>query len=414
MTSDEYDKQGQEHYQNGEYEAALNAFREGLARFPRDPDLVLGVAMAHIQLGDYIQACELLEGLRRRSQGWPDVLQGLAECYLCLGQKSKAMSCVEEALGVQKDAEFLTALAVILYRHNQFKEAARCYRRGADVDPGHAPAHLGYGVCCHRTGNPGAAVEALRRAISADPSYWEAYSYLGNLLYDLRKRGESKELLGKIPVDKLWDPMAIDRLLKLYAGKEDREKKRLVEIRRREVERILQQSRERGLLDELSEKLDRQVLKRPDPEEGAFWKGRTGAGARAGAELEEALARIFDAPCAFDDGRRPKIVHFDKALCEGYLAGLTRFMADQQRGLAARKARRKEDRKKLVETADAASLLFYGAEIIREMHKRFKQPIIDKSLIGKLANALKRYKIIASASPRAAAAWTTATEALRA
>jgi len=408
MTSDDYDKKGQEHYQNGEYDAALAAFREGLARFPKDSDLTLGCAMAHIQLGDYIQACEILESLRRRSGVCPDVLQGLAESYLCLGKKAKAMECVEEALVGQKDPEFLTALAVILYRHNQFKEASRCYRQAADSDPGHAPAHLGYGVCCHRTGNGKAAVEALRRAISADPKYWEAYSYLGNLLYDMRRRSESKSLLGKIPVEKLWDPIAIERLLKLYAGKADRERRRLVEQRKREVERILQQSRERGLLDELSEKLDREVLKRP--ERGVFWSGRPSS--KTGSRMEELLGRIFEAPCDFGEGKKPKIAHFDKALCETYIEDLTRFLSDQSRRIGRASAVSKTEREKIVVRSDVAGLLFYGTEVLLEMRRRFKQAIIDKELIQKLSSALRRYRVCAAASPRALAAWNAANDAL--
>lgn len=413
-SSDEYEKEGRDHYNLGEFDAALATFKEGLSRFPDDPDLLLGRAMSHIRLGDYVQACGLLEGMRKKNPHWGDVLQGLAEANLWLGKKKEAIDCIEAATeGSEIEPSAVNGMALLLYEHDQFEEAAVYYRKAAALDSEYAPAHLGLGVCMHRLKRTQEAVAAIGRAIRSDPNYWEAYSYLGNILFDLKKRREAKAILDKIPVSELWDPVTLRRLIRMSWRKTDADRRKALLTRQKELEKLRQSSDLDDFLDELGGRVDQASLKAHPRSEGRFWTGDPSKAPNIGLRINEMLSRMFSAPCAFDGTQRPRLIRFDRGLCEEYLVCLAKFLDEERWWIRHYKA--SKNRIKLhnaLEASGAAGLLFYGAEIIREMRRRYKDKIISSAVIGKLQLSLKRFEPYAQTGSRAKEAWDKVTLAL--
>ncbi|MBI5201904.1 MAG: tetratricopeptide repeat protein [Elusimicrobia bacterium] len=238
MDSNEYDEQGRKLFLNGRYEESLETFREGLRRFPGDEDLELGIGMCQARLGNVIPAVETLEGLRRRSPDWGDVLLGLTDAYLKLGRVTAAREMAAEAVKTESDdPSFIHEVARLFFDHRRFVEAEALYRRASEQGEPYPPAHLGLGACLHRQGNLQGAEKAIREAIRIDPEYWPACQYLGNLLYELDRKQEAREVLERVPLDVTWHRLALERLVTMSPQEQPK---------RRKMEQMLQRSPRRA------------------------------------------------------------------------------------------------------------------------------------------------------------------------
>lgn len=237
MDSNEYDEQGRKLFLNGRYEESLETFREGLRRFPGDEDLELGIGMCQARLGNVVPAVEALEALRRRRPDWGDVLLGLTDAYLKLGRVQAARESAAEAVKSEDDPSFIHECARLFFDHRRFAEAEGLYRRAAQQTEPYPPAHLGLGACLHRQGNLQGAEKAIREAIRIDPEYWPACQYLGNLLYELDRKQEAREVLERVPLDVTWHRLALERLVNMSPEEQPK---------RRAMEAMLKRSPRRG------------------------------------------------------------------------------------------------------------------------------------------------------------------------
>lgn len=257
MDSNEYDEQGRKLFLNGKYEDALEMFREGLRRFPGDEDLELGIGMCQAKLGNVIASIDTLEALKRKRPDWGDVLLGLTDSYLKLGRTQAARDCAEEATKGETDASFIHEVARLFFDHRRFPDAERMYRRCIALGDQYAPAFLGLGACQHRLGRLADAEASIRDAIRIDAEYWPACQYLGNLLYELDRKQEAREVLDRVPLDVTWHRLALERLASLCPAELPK---------RREMEAMLKRSpaqRGKGLQAMLAQ-LEKRFDKKPN------------------------------------------------------------------------------------------------------------------------------------------------------
>lgn len=146
---------GVRHYRQGEYAAAVDRFREALARQPGSPDCFYNLGAAHHQ--------------RARSAGQADDLR-LAEQYyhLCLARSPDHAAC-------QK------ALAVLLVEERRSPEGvaileAWALRRPADPEP-----RLELARISQHHGDLDGAERHLAAALAIDPANHEALAAIGRI-----------------------------------------------------------------------------------------------------------------------------------------------------------------------------------------------------------------------------------------
>ena len=390
--SEVFEAEGRRLLAEGQADKALLVFRDGLTRFPDDADLLLGSALAHLEMGDFVQGCELLEPLAARFPGWAEVSESLVEACLRMGRTGKAVEAAEKAASQpEADHESVHLLGYMLFVHGHYAEAARCYERAARLNPTYAPARMGLAACRHRLGKKDEAVSLLQDLIRRAPDYWEAYAYLGNLLCDEGRVPEGKAVLEKIPLERLWDPTAIRRLLDLACKGSPR---------RRELKDRLEAVREGGSRAETPSQVLDEADRLLGPKTRRAKGFRIGAAAAKGksagpaARLESLLGALFRVPCGFGEGERPAFSHFDKELCAEFLARLAEFLEAAPPRIPP-------------------ELLFYAVEIVGEMRRRFKPGVIDEELLRRLREAMARLEPKAR-RVEARAAWTSLLKTLEA
>lgn len=229
QSSEEYEKEGLRLLQAERPAEALNVFVEGIRRFPGDADLTMGTAMSHLRLGDYAQACEILEDLRRTHRS-AETLQALAEAYLARGMTAEAVRAAEEAAaGARDDARQLSRLGRSFYSCRRYREALPFYELAAEASPDWSETWFGLGACQWALKQPASAEAALRRAVELDPKDWQARQFLGCVLCDVGRKKEAREMLESVPLEAPWQKPALERLVAMSWWPADKTRSRQME-----------------------------------------------------------------------------------------------------------------------------------------------------------------------------------------
>lgn len=437
--SDAFEKEAIGLLNRGEAETALRVLRDGLALYPGDKDLLLGVAMAQIALGNYVPAVRVLESLRAQHPTWGDVLQGLVEAYLAMNRKKQAVEAATQAIGPhEKDSEFCHVVGGMLFEHDLYREAAACHKRALELNRGFAPAYLAYGVCAHKLGDRSAAIDAVEKAVRHAPDFWEAASFLGNIFYDSKRRADAQRVWNSIPVDKLRDPVTLKRLILLCAGPQWAEKRKALRAQQKAVEKVRSTAprleKAGAVLEKLDERMDLASLARHPRGEGGYWNGMLTLvdrpAGKLGLQLNELLSRMAAAKLDLKKRTHPSIQRLDRKLTESFLVGLADFLDEfpwlyaynaAQQGIIREPGKKTESlydsssseepvrlagdladltpgerrRRGLANIfgwADVARLMFYGKAVLIESRKRIGKDVFPHAAVVKLREAVERLK----------------------
>jgi Flp pilus assembly protein TadD len=197
LSSDDFDEQAHQLYNEGRYDEALTVLREGVTLYPHAVELHIGIAYAHLAREDYAWARRSFEQALALDPDHEDGLAGLGETLLKLGDREGAMRTLERILqlGFEDDHELMLQIGRALFREGLVAPAHRFFDLAVSAQPDSPDAAACLGYASHRLGNDAGSLYWLRRALEIDAGYSEARIYLANLLYD---RGETEAALHQL------------------------------------------------------------------------------------------------------------------------------------------------------------------------------------------------------------------------
>lgn len=186
LSSDEYDEQAHQLYNEGRYDDALALLNEGLSLYPHAVELHVGSAYAQLAREEYGWARRSFERALGHDPEHEDALAGLGESLLKLGERGGALAAFERilALGLHEDHELMLQVGRALFREGMLAPAHRFFELAVNAHPDSPDAAACLGYASHRLGREGQALYWLRRTLALDPTYSEARIYIGNVLYD--------------------------------------------------------------------------------------------------------------------------------------------------------------------------------------------------------------------------------------
>lgn len=216
-TSDDFDEQAHQLYNEGRYDEALAVLRDGLTLYPDAVDLHVGAGYAYLAREDMAWARRAFAQALVLDADHPDGLAGMGEALLRLGQPGSALEHFERTLhlGLQDDGDLMLQIGRALFREGLFVHAHRYFELGSIASPDLPDAAACLGYTCHRLGRDAEAFYWLRRALRVDGRYAEARIYLANALYD---RGDNEAALHHleqtVPEDH-FDELGVWRVIEL-------------------------------------------------------------------------------------------------------------------------------------------------------------------------------------------------------
>ena len=217
LSSEEYDEQVHQLYNDGDYEGALEMLKEGLSLYPNAVELCVGMGYARLAREEYAWARQAFERALVLDQGREDALVGLGETLLRFGEREAALCLFERvaALGFEDDVELMLTMGRALYRESLYAESRDVFAKAAAARPDNAEAAASLGYSLHRLGDEVGAGRQIRRALRLDPDLHEARVYLGHLLYDRGDWDGALRELERVPPLDHWDSLAVWRLIEL-------------------------------------------------------------------------------------------------------------------------------------------------------------------------------------------------------
>jgi len=106
---------------------------------------------------------------------------------------SRLQECLEAPGILQADRLWMIDnLGYAYFRLGRPSDALTCCRQAIELDPGHAYAYKGQGVCLAGLGQLDAGVASLLKAISLEPNFFDAYHDLAVVLMQAGHHDQAK------------------------------------------------------------------------------------------------------------------------------------------------------------------------------------------------------------------------------
>ncbi|NOT07768.1 MAG: tetratricopeptide repeat protein [Gemmatimonadales bacterium] len=217
LSSDDFDEQAHQLYNQGRYDEALETLKDGLAIYPSAVELHIGMGYAHLAREEFAWSRRAFEQALALDADHEDALAGMGEALLAVGDQAGALQRFERLLqlGFQEDHEMMLQAGRALFRSGLLAQAYRYFdlAQTADANCSEAAACLGY--VSHRLGRDGGAFFWLKRTLAIDPKYVEARIYLANMLYDRGESGAALTHFEKTDPDDHFDELGLWRTIEL-------------------------------------------------------------------------------------------------------------------------------------------------------------------------------------------------------
>ncbi len=224
LSSEEYDEQAHQLYNEGRFEEAIEVLDEGLALYPNSVELHVGVGYAQLAREEYAWARTSFEQALTLEPEHEDGLAGLGEVLLKLGQDKAAVRCFRRTLelGYNDDIDLMLQVGRSLFREGSTRERLDFFELSKEFfeaasrqapDSAEALACIGYSE--HRLADDEASIAALRHALQIDGDHSEARIYLANILYDRNEYEAALYHFERTTADDHWDELGLWRIIEL-------------------------------------------------------------------------------------------------------------------------------------------------------------------------------------------------------
>lgn len=216
-SSEEYDEQAHQLYNEGHYDEALTLLREGLLRHPQSVELHVGVGYARLAREEYAWARQSFEFALVLDPEHEDALAGIGEVGLVLGHVEHAFASLQRLvdLGYDDDHELMLQVGRALFREGFFVEARRFFELGRVHHPRSPELAASLGYTAHRLGLEADAFYWLRRALALESDYPEPRVYIANILYDRGENGPALHHFARLSPDDHLDDLGVWRTIEL-------------------------------------------------------------------------------------------------------------------------------------------------------------------------------------------------------
>jgi Flp pilus assembly protein TadD len=216
-SAEEYDRQAQRLYEAGDYDGAMEMLRRGAALYPGAVELLVSTGYTYLAREEFLWARRSFSQALDSEPDHEDALVGLGESRLKLGERARGFQCFERVLelGFGRDLDLMLSIGRALFREGLWEHAERFFRRAVAADENSADAAADLAYTLHRRGDGVQARLWLDRCLELDEENHDARVLLANLFYEGGEPESALDHLERIPLDSMWDPLSVWRLVEL-------------------------------------------------------------------------------------------------------------------------------------------------------------------------------------------------------
>jgi Flp pilus assembly protein TadD len=158
QTAESLNKQGDDYFDAGQYQKAIDAYQQAVRLQPDYPEAYLNLGDAYYNLDRYDEAVAADKQAIALRPDWAAAYHALGNAYLKLDRSAEAIEALKHAVDLDpKDEEARSALSlayydqgVAAYNANRYEEAVVAYQQAVNFKPDYAEAHNNLGDAYRR------------------------------------------------------------------------------------------------------------------------------------------------------------------------------------------------------------------------------------------------------------------------
>ena len=177
----------------GKYAMAVSVFGELLKDYPNTVAAYLGRGTALALSGALEDAGKDFSAALVLSPHSVDALKRRAQVYSALGREKEALTDLDAAVQVSKDADSYYQRGLSYYKLRNYRRGITDLQTSARLEHANKATYNYMGQCYICMGQPTLALENFRKALALDPSYKEALVNLGQAYKEWAKEREAFE-----------------------------------------------------------------------------------------------------------------------------------------------------------------------------------------------------------------------------
>ena len=179
ILAEAYKQLGKIYSAEGNYQASINAFENGLATLNAN-DALIDLSIAYFHTGQYSKGIEPLQRVLATDTQNPIAHHMLGKSYFMMAEFDKAARELQETLRISPgdyDAEYTLGLCYL--KQKNVTQARQLYERMADRMGNRPALRVLIGRAYRETGFLAESIEEFKKAIALDPKFPRVHYYLG-------------------------------------------------------------------------------------------------------------------------------------------------------------------------------------------------------------------------------------------
>jgi tetratricopeptide (TPR) repeat protein len=182
MTAKKYFKQGNDYYRQGEYDKAIESYKEAIELKPDDAAAYYNLGNAYNDLGEYAQA---IESYKKAIKLKPDdvaAYYNLGNAYYNRSEYAKAIESYHKAIELKPDdADAYNNLGNAYKNMGEYAQAIKLYKKAIEIKPDYVAAYSNQGNAYKNLGEYAKAIKLYHKAIELKPDFSAlVYNNFGN------------------------------------------------------------------------------------------------------------------------------------------------------------------------------------------------------------------------------------------
>lgn len=190
---------GNAYFKQGDYQEAIDSYREALLINPALDGAKENTARALMWLGRFEEATEYFKKLCGSDPGNFRAHLNLGTIYSDIKRYDEAIEELNEAIRLNPDSKLAYhALGRVCVKTGRYDEAVKIYNKYISKYPGEYKAYYNMGMALYNQNKNEEAIAAFRKAVEIEPDYHEALYNMGVVFDEMGRTDEAVEVFREV------------------------------------------------------------------------------------------------------------------------------------------------------------------------------------------------------------------------
>lgn len=175
----------------GEYDGAINSYRNALKLQPNMPDLHFNLGIVLSNLNRFEEAANSYRKAIALNPKFYEAYGNLGTLMQKQGKLEEAVASYHKAISINPDARGYFNLGTALRDQGKLDEAIKSYQQAIELFPNYADAHSNLGETLRDQGNMQEAIKSYQNALALNPNHPSANYNMAEFLYLAKRYDEA-------------------------------------------------------------------------------------------------------------------------------------------------------------------------------------------------------------------------------